>query len=525
MPLLIQTPTGPQVASEEEKAELLALLGPLPVGPQGLQGERGERGPSGAEAQGSVANNLTTTDPTVVLAAPQGVALKAQIDSLAETTSAGLQSAADATAAAQVAAIAASAPVMHTHTLLMTQTERDKLGTVAANATQNTTDAALRDRATHTGTQAIGTVSGLQSALDNKAALIGGKLDPSQVPDIAIQQYLGSVGSQTAMLALVGQSGDWCSRSDTGTVFVVTGNSAVIGGWVQLSYPASAVQSVCGLAGVVTLGQLASALASNFASLAQGAKADTALQPGVLPAGTTLPAAQISDAGAAGRTLLQTATMPEIQALVSGYVAVATFEDLLAARATARAGHKFICAAPVIQGGTPYSRWIYDGTEMRLDGPQDLLVDLTPAVGVLGTVEQFLRKYLLAALLFKLLRYTQVRFIFAKSGVTDAMSAIRVRVGTAGTSADLAVIGDTALTAPNRQRSIESVFSFPDANTMRFQLTQVAGFGGTAVNGAAYPQQSTIAAGYGSALYLSLTAQMAGSTDVPSSPSIIITAG
>ena len=37
---------------------------------------------------------------------------------------------------------------------------------VANGATANATDAALRDRATHTGTQAISTVDGLQAALD-----------------------------------------------------------------------------------------------------------------------------------------------------------------------------------------------------------------------------------------------------------------------------------------------------------------------------------------------------------------------
>lgn len=46
--------------------------------------------------------------------------------------------------------------------------------------------------------------------------------------------------------------------------------------------------------------------------------ADTALQPGELPVNTTVTAAQISDAGAAGRTLLKKATLPEIQSLVSG---------------------------------------------------------------------------------------------------------------------------------------------------------------------------------------------------------------
>lgn len=39
--------------------------------------------------------------------------------------------------------------------------------TISSTATANSTDAALRDRSTHTGTQAISTVSGLQAALDS----------------------------------------------------------------------------------------------------------------------------------------------------------------------------------------------------------------------------------------------------------------------------------------------------------------------------------------------------------------------
>ena len=45
----------------------------------------------------------------------------------------------------------------------------DKLATVARGATANAPDAQLRDRSTHTGSQAIGTVTGLQAALDAKA--------------------------------------------------------------------------------------------------------------------------------------------------------------------------------------------------------------------------------------------------------------------------------------------------------------------------------------------------------------------
>lgn len=47
---------------------------------------------------------------------------------------------------------------------------KTKLDGIATGATANDSDAQLRDRSTHTGTQAISTVSGLQAALDGKLA-------------------------------------------------------------------------------------------------------------------------------------------------------------------------------------------------------------------------------------------------------------------------------------------------------------------------------------------------------------------
>ena len=136
---------------------------------------------------------------------------------------------------------------------LMAPAQVTKLAGIATGATVNSPDAQLRDRATHTGTQAISTVTGLQAALDGKAALVGGKLDPSQVPDIALQQYLGAVASEAAMLALAGQLGDWCSRSDTGTDWRIVGNPATLAGWLQTAYPSAPVVSVAGRTGGVTL--------------------------------------------------------------------------------------------------------------------------------------------------------------------------------------------------------------------------------------------------------------------------------
>ena len=50
-----------------------------------------------------------------------------------------------------------------------TTAEKNKLAGIAPAATANATDGQLRDRSTHTGTQAITTISGLQGALDGKA--------------------------------------------------------------------------------------------------------------------------------------------------------------------------------------------------------------------------------------------------------------------------------------------------------------------------------------------------------------------
>ncbi len=54
---------------------------------------------------------------------------------------------------------------------LQSPADKSKLDGIASGATANSTDAQLRDRATHTGTQAISTVSGLQPALDLKENL------------------------------------------------------------------------------------------------------------------------------------------------------------------------------------------------------------------------------------------------------------------------------------------------------------------------------------------------------------------
>ena len=139
----------------------------------------------------------------------------------------------------------------------------------------------------HTHTRAD--ITDLEPALALKADLDGdGKLSASQLPALAITEFLGTPASQSAMLALSGQRGDWCVRTDRGTQWIlVSDNPAVIGSWREMVTPAAPVSSVAGRTGAVTLSRADVGLSnvdntsdmnkpiSNAVSTALGTKAAT----------------------------------------------------------------------------------------------------------------------------------------------------------------------------------------------------------------------------------------------------------
>jgi hypothetical protein len=86
------------------------------------------------------------------------------------------------TKGATAAAIAATLPEATTTAAgKLSAGDKTKLDSIASNATANASDAELRDRATHTGEQAISTVTGLQTALDGKATSAQGALAESAI--------------------------------------------------------------------------------------------------------------------------------------------------------------------------------------------------------------------------------------------------------------------------------------------------------------------------------------------------------
>lgn len=98
-------------------------------------------------------------------------------------------------------------------------------------------------------------VDGLDTALAAKADLDGsGRLPASQLPALAIVEFLGEVDGEAAMLTLSGERGDWCVRQDTGTQWVVVAEpSTSASSWREMVAPPSPVQSVAGRIGAVVL--------------------------------------------------------------------------------------------------------------------------------------------------------------------------------------------------------------------------------------------------------------------------------
>ncbi len=95
-----------------------------------------------------------------------------------------------------------------------------------------------------------------QTALDDKADLIGGLIPPSQLPPIALTTAV-VVADQAAMLALTTsqvQPGDLAVRTDGAGSFILVGNDpSVLANWTHINAPTDLVTSVNGQQGTVIL--------------------------------------------------------------------------------------------------------------------------------------------------------------------------------------------------------------------------------------------------------------------------------
>ena len=142
---------------------------------------------------------------------------------------------------------------------LMLPAQVTKLAGIATGATANATDAQLRDRSTHTGTQAISTIVNLQTTLDGKAATS----HTHSIADVS--------GLQTA---LDGKA----ATSHTHSASQIN-DSTTAGRALLTAADATAQRTALGLGGLATLGTVGTAQIDNGAVTA-GKLANTAVAPG-----------------------------------------------------------------------------------------------------------------------------------------------------------------------------------------------------------------------------------------------------
>lgn len=161
------------------------------------------------------------------------------------------------------------------------------------------TTAQLRDRTTHTGVQAISTVTGLQTALDGKVddaqvgaanglATLGAdsKIPSSQLPALAITTtYV--VADLTARNALTVQEGDVAIVTGSNQSFIYDGTV-----WRELVSPTDGVTAVTGAGGITSSGGTTPEISITDNGVTSAKMADASVELNTATVTGTLPIGQ-----------------------------------------------------------------------------------------------------------------------------------------------------------------------------------------------------------------------------------------
>ena len=218
--------------------------------------------------------------------------------------------------------------------------DKTKLDGVATNATANATDAQLRDRGSHTGSQLIATITGLQTALDGKAVVtdignangIAPLGSDSKVPSAYLPSYVDDVieGASLGAFPGTGETGKIYTALDTGKIYRWSGSAyveispspgstdAVPEGATNLYHTSSRVNTLIAAAlGVsvqaysATLAALSALSTTTFGrsllTQADAGATRTTLGLGSLATASSVTALQVSDSTSAGRAVLTAA--------------------------------------------------------------------------------------------------------------------------------------------------------------------------------------------------------------------------
>lgn len=245
---------------------------------KGDKGDTGDTGPSGAPATAATLGSVqlagdlggTATSPTVPNKVDKSTTNSIVYGNSATGVPGTIPYSGSATAQTIMyrgtgGVVAVGEPTSSTHATTKNYVDTSREPTIAAGTTaqyyrgdkswQALNAAAVGlGSANNTADAAKPVSTATQTALNLKADLVAGLIPQAQIPAIALTEFLGAVSTQAAMLALSGQRGDWCTRTDRGTDFqLIAEPSSTLANWRERTYPASPVSSVAGRLGAVTL--------------------------------------------------------------------------------------------------------------------------------------------------------------------------------------------------------------------------------------------------------------------------------
>lgn len=165
------------------------------------------------------------------------------------------------------------------------------------------------------------------------------------------------------------------------------------------------------------------------------------------------------------------------------------------------------------QGPTGGRWFIWDGTVWRPNANYYAVLDQALFTGALNTTEQIAKQFTLPIGLLQAIRAFSIRGKWVKGGTTDAMTG-RIRIGTAGTTADTQ-LATFALTSAQHTFTFEYKLVQPANTTIRIASHDSLSTSAypNAATTTAYPTDITVPDSSANALIVSLTTQMAGSTD------------
>lgn len=224
------------------------------------------------------------------------------------------------------------------------------------------------------------------------------------------------------------------------------------------------------------------------------------------PALTVTPTATVTvDTSVPGQAKLNVQTPGIIPAAVWASRATGTFDGQLCRISD-------IGAAP----GT-VMQWDNTGGFWKLLGITTVYANFTQTNGTATTPNQIVKQTSLPAGLLRCCRSVRVRMMFGKSGTTDAITNMRIIVGTAGTTGDT-IFGQGSMIAGNRSTGTMIEF-FPASTTSIVQsgisLSETGGFVLTASSSPPQTTTATVSNTDTNPLYISGMVGMAGTTDTP----------